>query len=483
MQINKLRVLKIVGFLMLLLSAFITLPGFVSIYFKETTYPVFFYTAGGTFVMGLILARLKPRNTKINFRDSILVVSLGWIIFSLIGAIPLMIYSPLNYSRAVFEVMSGFTTTGASVINDIEALAHSILFWRSFTHWIGGMGIIVLSLAIMPLLGSSGSNIYKAEVTGPTSDKITPKLQNIAKLLWYVYAGLTALQIALLYFAGMNMFDSTCHAFSTMATGGFSTKNASIAAYESSTIHWIITIFMLLAGTNFSLHIRAISGDVKFYFKDVEFRTYFLIILVTSLAISGFLYMQNSDTSFAIHIRDAAFQVTAIITTTGFVSADYTLWPFITQFLIFCTMLIGGCGGSTGGGPKVIRILILLKSSVAELRKFLHPQAVMQSKVGGKPIKEDIQSNVVGFFILYLLTILIAGGLLTLTGVDLGTALSASLSSVGNIGPGFAGVGPINNFSEISDTGLWILTIAMLAGRLEMYTVILLFSINFWRGR
>ncbi|MGL1901424.1 MAG: TrkH family potassium uptake protein [Fibrobacterales bacterium] len=483
MQINRLRVLKILGFLIVLLSGFLILPGLVALYYNEATYAIFFYTASGSLILGGLLAKIKPKETKINFRDSILVVSLGWIVFSLIGAIPFIFYSPLNFTQAVFETMSGFTTTGASVLNDIEALDHSLLFWRSFTHWLGGMGIIVLSLAIMPLLGSSGSNIYKAEVTGPTSDKIAPKLQNIAKLLWYVYAGLTILQIIVLYIAGMGWFDATCHAFGTLATGGFSTKNASVAAYDSSTIHWIITFFMLLAGANFALHIRAISGNIGYLFRDIEFRTYFFIFSLTSLTIGGVLYYTDPTTPFAIYIRDSAFQVISILTTTGFVSADYSIWPFFTQFLIFGMMLIGGCGGSTGGGIKVIRVIILVKSSIAELRKFLHPQAVMQSKVGGNPVKEDVQLNVNGFFILYVLTVIVTGGLLAATGLDLGTSLSAALSSVGNIGPGFAGVGPVSNFAGISDAGLWILSIAMLAGRLEMYTVILLFSTNFWRGR
>ncbi len=483
MQINRLRVLKILGYLTVLLSGFLALPGLVSLYYGESTHPVFFYTAGGSFLVGLLLSKIKPKETKINFRDSILVVSLGWIVFSLIGAIPFIYYSPLNYSQAVFETMSGFTTTGASVISDIEALDHSLLFWRSFTHWLGGMGIIVLSLAIMPLLGSSGSNIYKAEVTGPTSDKIAPKLQNVAKLLWYVYAGLTILQIVCLRAAGMNLFDSVCHAFGTLATGGFSTKNASIAAYDNNAIHWIITIFMFLAGANFALHIRAISGNFIHFLKDVEFRTYFLIFTLTSLSIGSFLYYGNPDENFAVFIRDSAFQTISILTTTGFVSADYTLWPFLAQFLIFGLMLIGGCGGSTGGGIKVIRVLILVKGGLAELRKFLHPQAVMQTKVGGHPVKEDVHLNVMGFFILYVSTVVLTGGLLTATGLDLGTALSAALSSVGNIGPGFGGVGPTSNFAGITDDGLWILSIAMLAGRLEMYTVILLFSSNFWRGR
>ena len=475
--------LKVIGYLLLILAASMLAPIGVAYYYDSPSLHSFIITCSMTIAIGFILIQTRTPSLRFMFRESILVVSSSWILFSLVGAIPFVMSTPLNFSEAVFESMSGFTTTGASVINDIEALDHAVLFWRSLTHWIGGMGIIVLSLAIMPLLGHAGSNIYKAEVTGPTSDKLLPKLQSTAKLLWIVYVSLTLFQAILLKMGGMNWFDAICHAFATLATGGFSTKNASVAAFDSSYIHWVITIFMFIAGTNFALHVQLFMGQLNSYKSNFEFRAYLRIFMYASIGMILFNIAFSEMDTFNIHhiARDAFFQAISILTTTGFVSADYSQWHAGAQLFIFLLMMIGGCGGSTGGGIKVIRLLIVLKTSLYELKKVLHPQAVMQTKIGGKSVKEEVQANILSFFILYCVTIFITATLLCFTGLDIGTSLSAAVSSVGNIGPGFAGVGPVDNFSAISDTGKWILSLAMLAGRLELFTILLLFTKSFWK--
>lgn len=474
-------VIRILGLLLLLLAGTMLIPIAVAFYYKEASYDPLCYSAALTGIIGFKLSLLKPKTNKFEFKESILVVSLGWILFSVFGGLPYIWAAGLNISEATFETMSGLSTTGASVINDIEALDHSILLWRSLTHWIGGMGIVVLSLAIIPLLGASGANLFKAEVPGPTTDKLMPKLQATAKLLWYVYLGITLFQVAALLWAGMDLFDSICHSLATVATGGFSTKNASMAAYNSPAIQWVTTGFMFIAGANFALHYRLMTGKVAIYWKDLEFKTYFFIILLFGTAIAALLIhsgYQDIEQAF----RDAFFQVASIITTTGFVSADYTQWPHLAQFFIFMLMFVGGCGGSTGGGVKVIRVIVLFRNAFVELRKALHPSGVFHMKIGKAPLKEEVLSKILGFFFLYLMTIMGVGFVLTALDHDIGTSLSAAIACVGNIGPAFAEVGPVDNFSVISDSGKWVLVFGMLAGRLELVTVLILFSREFWRG-
>lgn len=474
-------VIRILGLLLLLLAGTMLIPIGVAFYYQEQSYDPLCYSAAVTGILGFKMSLFRPRHDKFEFKESILVVTLGWILFSIFGGLPYVWGAGLNISEATFETMSGLSTTGASVINDIEALDHAILLWRSLTHWIGGMGIVVLSLAIIPLLGASGANLFKAEVPGPTTDKLMPKLQATAKLLWYVYCGITLAQVGALMWAGMNLFDSINHSLATVATGGFSTKNASMAAYSSPSIQWVVTGFMFIAGANFALHYRLMTGKVAIYWKDLEFKTYFFIVLLFSLLIT-FLLMMNGYVDIEKALRDSFFQVVSIITTTGFVSADYTQWPQLAQFFIFLLMFVGGCGGSTGGGVKVIRIIVLFRNAFIELRKVLHPSGVFHMKIGKSPLKEDVLSKILSFFFLYLITILGVGIALAALNHDLGTSLSAAIACVGNIGPAFAEVGPVDNFSVINDAGKWVLVFGMLAGRLELVTVLILFSREFWKG-
>ncbi len=477
---NHVFVLKVLGYLNLILSVALFIPWLVALGYGEShSAKVFLFSLAFTFFTGFLLAGLKPKSTRFRFRESAMVVTLGWVFFSVFGALPYVLESGMGWADGVFETMSGLTTTGASVMTDIEAMSRSILFWRALTHWIGGMGIIVLSLAILPLLGASGASLFKAEVPGPTTDKLMPKLQETAKLLWYVYVGITALQIVLLKLAGMDWFDSVCHTFATVATGGFSTRNASLAAFDTPLIQWIHIVFMFIAGANFTLHFRLLSGQPSIYFKDREFRFYFIIFAFASLSIALDLFLRQG-LGVEKSLRDASFQVVSILTTTGFVSADYSQWSSLAQGILLLLMFIGGCGGSTGGGVKVIRVMILLRVGWGELRKVLHPNAVFHLKIAKTPVKEEIQAKVLAFFVLYFLTAFFGGMLLTVTGIDIGSALSASLSCLGNIGPGFGLVGPVENFSGLSDAAKWILSFLMMAGRLELFTVFVLFTREYW---
>ncbi|MGD9822298.1 MAG: TrkH family potassium uptake protein [Aminobacteriaceae bacterium] len=438
--------------------------------------------------MGLALSGvlyLGGRNADyddLGIKDGFVVVSLSWIIASLVGAIPYYLYGSVpTLADAFFEAMSGFTTTGASVISDIEANPRGILFWRDLTHWLGGMGIIVLSLAILPFIGVGGMQLYKAEVPGPIPEKMTPRIQQTALYLWGVYVLLSALEAVLLMLGGMNLFEALTHTFGTMATGGFSPLNRSIGQYNSAYFDWVITFFMFLAGVNFVLHYRFLIGRFSSFRKDEEFRFYTGLVIFCTVTVTAVLLLHGTYDSLADALRFGAFQVVSIITTTGYVTADYELWPAYTQFLLFLLMFVGACAGSTGGGMKNLRIMVLARHVRAELSSILHPRAVVQVRVGGKVAGKDIIASVTSFFILYIA--LFTGGTLFMAALDLDivTAMSSVAATLGNIGPGLGGVGPMRNYADIPQTGKWVLSFLMLMGRLELYTVVLLFVPETWR--
>jgi trk system potassium uptake protein TrkH len=482
-------VFRVWGYLLVVLSITMLLPTAMAVYYEEEIVEPLLASMVLTLSVGGLLTISRSAGAKFQLRESFLMVTGGWVLFATFGALPYYLGSLpwingvdyISYTDAYFETMSGLTTTGSSILNDIEALPKALLFWRSWTHWLGGMGIIVLSLAIMPLLGSKGGALFKAEVPGVSADKLMPRLQGTAKILWMVYGFFTLIHAVLLHWAGMDLFDSVCHAFSTMATGGFSNNNASITGYASPAIEWVIIVFMIIAGANFSLHFHLLRGSLKPYWKDVEFRTYMGIILIATAVIALGLNWKQ-DVQWQDSVRLGAFQVASILTSTGYASADYVLWPQFTQFVLFALMLIGGSGGSTGGGVKVIRVLIASKLALGEIRKTLHPKGVFHTKLAGEPIKEEVTWKVFSFILLYAILVVFFGFVLSAMGVDLPTSLSASLSSMGNIGPGFAGVGPTNNFAAIPDAGKWILSLEMLIGRLELFTVLVFFTRDFWRG-
>lgn len=376
--------------------------------------------------------------------------------------------------------MSGYTTTGASILSDIEALPKSILFWRSLTHWLGGMGIVVLTVAIFPLLGVGGLQLIKAEAPGPTVDKITPKVAQTAKLLWFIYTGLTVLETALLMAGGMSLFDSLTHTFGTLATGGFSPRNSSVGNYNSAYIHWVITIFMVLAGTNFIIHFKLITGDIWSVLKNTEFKVYIGIFLAATLFITlnnlGKIYFSLGES-----LRYAGFQAASILTTTGFVTTDYAAWPGLSQAILFLLMFVGGCAGSTGGGMKVIRIVTLIKQGWKELKYLIYPRAVFQIQLNGRMVSADIIHAIFGFVFLYLFLILLTTFVVASGGYDILTSLSTALVTLGNIGPGFGKVGPSGNYAFYPSYIKWFLSFIMMAGRLEVYTVLVLFTPTFWK--
>ena len=435
-----------------------------------------------TFASGLVLflVNKKVDYQVINKRDGFIIVSSTWVVISLFGTLPFLLSGSIdNFTDAFFETMSGFTTTGATILTDIEAVSKGILYWRSVTQWIGGMGIIVLSLAIMPILGIGGMQLFVAEVPGPTKDKLHPRITQTAKLLWGIYVLLTVVQAALLFVGGMSIFESVCHAFTTMATGGFSTRNASIAAF-SPYIQYVTTFFMFLAGTSFVLHYYALRFQFRKVWGSEEFRAYFKIIAVATIFITLSLII-TSDAPFHIAFRDALFQTVSIITTTGFITADYLVWQPFLWFLIFLLMFTGGCAGSTGGGIKIVRQLLLFKNSRLELRRLIHPKAFVPVRLNGKTIQENIIYNVLAFFIIYILIFVFSSLFMSLLGLDFETSIGSVAASLGNIGPGLGKVGPVENYSFIPAAGKWWLAFLMLLGRLELFTVLVLFTATFWK--
>jgi len=376
--------------------------------------------------------------------------------------------------------MSGFTTTGSSVLNDIEALPHGILFWRSITQWLGGMGIIVLSLAILPIFGIGGMQLFVAEVPGPTPDKLHPRVSQTSKKLWNIYLIFTIVETILLRIGGMNWFDAICHSFTTMATGGYSTKQASIAHWDSPFIHYVTILFMFIAGTNFSLSFYAMKGKFSKLIQNEEFKYYFLFTLGFAVIITFGLY-QTSDSHIELSFRNSLFQVVSIITTTGFATDDYLLWITPLSSLLFALFFFGGSAGSTGGGIKIVRIVLLLKNSYYELRRLIHPKAVIPVRFNTRAVPDHIITNILAFFMLYLLIFGLSTVIFTFLEPDFDSSMGAVASCLGNIGPGLGTVGPAENFYHINPTGKWFLSFLMLLGRLELFTVLVLFTREFWK--
>lgn len=481
---NIVLVLRIISFLLLIVSGFMLMPAGIAAYrgelaaLKSFIPPVIF----SLFFAGLmhLVYKLKP-DRNLSTRDGFLFVSLSWILASLIGALPFYFSGAIpSMADAYFETMSGFTTTGATILSDIESLPSSILFWRSMTHWLGGMGIVVLTVAVLPLLGIGGLMLVQAESPGPTVDKLAPRIKETAKILWYIYIGLTAAQAALLMIAGMNLFDALTHTFGTVATGGFSPKNSSVGYYNSAIVDWITTLFMVLAGINFTLHFRLISGKPRDLLKDSELKSYIFIFFAAMFIIALDIYGKNYST-MSDSFRFAGFQAASIMTTTGFYTADYEKWPAFSQTVLMVLMFVGGCTGSTGGGIKVLRIITLLKQGLNEMKYLVHPRGIFILKINGQPVKKDMVYAISGFFFLYILLLLATTMAAASSGADFNSSFTASLCTVGNVGPGLGLVGPTKNFGFFPDYVKWFLSFAMLTGRLELYTVLILFTRTFWK--
>ena len=475
-------ILRLLGILLVIEGLFMLTPLPFALYYQERWIYLVVSALTALVSGGLLMLSTRgydPRN--IGKREGYIVVSFAWMVISLFGSFPFYIsgYIP-SFTDAIFETASGFSTTGATILTDIEALPKALLFWRSMTHWIGGMGIIVLSLAILPFLGIGGMQLFIAEVPGPTKDKLHPRIAETAKRLWGIYFILTLIQTSLLMFGVMDLFDGLCHAFGTMATGGFSTRNDSIASF-SPYIQYVIIVFMILAGTNFTLHYMAVSGAFASVTRNDEFRYYMAIIGIITLVVSVSLFLDGMfgpEASF----RHALFQTVSIVTTTGFITSDYLIWPDFAWFLIFLAMFTGGSAGSTGGGIKMIRHFLLVKNSFLEMKRLIHPQGVIPVRINGRPVSQGIIFNVLAFFLIYLLIFASGSMVMALLGLDFDTAIGATAACLGNIGPGIGKVGPVGNFAFIPDFGKWFLSFLMILGRLELFTVLILFSRAFWRN-
>ena len=461
---------------------FMLISAIVSLWYNENDFQYLSGIGLLSLLIGFLLSWIfRKGKGKLRRREGYFVVTATWILFSLIGALPFYLshYIP-SYTDAFFETMSGFTTTGASILNDIESLPHGLLFWRSIIQWLGGMGIIVLSLAILPILGIGGMQLFVAEVPGPTKDKLHPRITQTAKRLWLLYVGYTAAETLLLYYGGMNWFDAICHSFTTMATGGYSTKQASIAHFNSPFIEYVIIVFMFIAGTNFSLGYFAFQLKLKKIFKNQEFKAYTgIILLATVILTAGLIIVDNIAPE--ISFRHSFFQVVSIVTTTGFVTADYLKWPTFLMIIIFLLMFVGGSAGSTGGGMKVIRILLVVKNSFKELKRLLHPSAIVPVKYNGVSVNSDILSNILSFLVFYILIFVIGTIIISTTGYDIESSMGAVAATLGNIGPGIGAVGPMENFSHFSVFAKWFLSFMMLVGRLELFTVFVILSPAYWR--
>ena len=496
-RLNYRIIAHIMGFLLLCNGGFMLLPVGASWYYEEGVTAQIAAAALLVLLTGLgLMFFTRNHGKEVHPREGYVIVSFGWILLSLSGSLPFVFSGAIpSFTNAVFETVSGYTTTGATILVDIEVLPRGILLWRSLTHWIGGMGIIVLAIAVLPLLGVGGMQLFSAESPGPSADKLKPRISDTAKRLWLIYFGYTLLQALLLKLAGMNYFDAINHAMSTMATGGFSTKNNSAAFWnDQPLIQYILIVFMFLAGMNFVLSYYGFKGRFRKIFRDDEFRWYTGFVLFFSLITALTIYYEADLGLSSIEhpqvwgkaesaIRHSLFMVTSIITTTGYVSADYSLWAPLASVLFFALLFLGGSAGSTSGGVKVMRHLIMIRNGILQFRRALHPRAVLPVRFNGRAVQNEIVFNILGFFVLYLLSFIIGAVVLAALGLDLISALGGAATSLGNIGPALGSLGPVNNFSGIPSLAKWWCALLMLIGRLELFTFLILFTPYFWRNR
>jgi trk system potassium uptake protein TrkH len=475
-------VFYILSFLSLCLAGTLLLPLGISFAYGEAETRAFLFSilvCGGIGLAGWVFLRSDKK--EIGNREGFAIVGMGWMGVCLLGALPYLFAGTFSsVVNACFESTSGFTTTGATVIGDLEALPKGILFWRSLTHWLGGMGIILLSMAILPMLGVGGMQLYRAEVPGPVPDRLKPRIRETAKTLWMVYLLISVLEVFFLWIGGMSPFDAVCHTFGTMATGGFSTHNASIGHYGSAYLEGVITVFMIAAGANFALHYQLLLGKPLRYLQDNEFRFYLFSILLFTLGLV-LLLVGGTYATWGASFRYAVFQVTSILTTTGYVTTDYEQWPLAAQYILFALMFFGGCAGSTGGSVKCVRILLLVKQAYKEIYRLLHPHAIATIKLGRKTVPPDVMESVLGFSLVYLGIFVVASLFMSWLGLDFKSALASVAACIGNVGPGLGLVGPVKTYLPIVPAGKWILIFCMILGRLEIFTLLILFLPQFWK--
>ena len=473
---------RIMGFLLLIETAMLMCCGGVSLFYKEDDLNSFLLSSAITAFVGVIMLAIgRGAEKSLNRRDGYVIVSVAWIAFSFFGMLPYYIggYIP-SVTDAFFETMSGFSSTGATIMNNIESMPHGILFWRAMTQWIGGLGIVFFTIAVLPIFGMGGIQVFAAEASGPTHDKVHPRIGVTAKWIWGIYAGMTGTLIILLVFGGMGLFDSICHAFTTTSTGGFSTKQTSIEYYHSPYIDYVISVFMFLSGVNFTLLLLMFNGKIKKFIHDAELKFYFMSVAFFTVFIAVWLY-QTSSMGAEEAFRKSLFQVISLQTSTGFATADYMLWPSILWGCLLIVMIMGACAGSTTGGIKCIRMVILFKVAKNEFKHILHPNAVLPVRVNKQVISPSIVSTVLAFFFLYIIIIII--GILIMMGMGIGAeeSIGCVISSIGNMGPGLGDTGPAYSWNALPDAAKWLLSFLMLLGRFELFTVLLLFTPEFWK--
>lgn len=479
-------VFKTLGVLLMLESFFMDLPACVSLLYHETDHLAFFLPAALTCLVGLIFVLIGWKApSRVGAREGYFIVAIVWIVFSLFGMLPYYLSGAVpTITNAFFETMSGFTTTGATNIANVEALSHGVLFWRSLTQWLGGMGIIVLSVAILPLFGLGGMQLYAAEVPGLSYDKIAPRISSTAKMMWAIYVLLTALEILLLWLEGMDIFDASCHSLSTIATGGFSTKNNSFAFYDSAAIHYTVTFFMLVSGINFTLLYYVLIGKPRYLFQNEEVRWYLsAVVFFTAMLFLG-LYVTRPNwdwTELERAFRDGLFTVVSAMTSTGYVTSDYVQWNPALWAIVFFLMFTGACAGSTSGGIKWVRLGILVKNARVEFRRRIHPNAVIPVRFGGKPVTQTTLNNLMAFMFFYIVIIAVTSLIFCACGIPFDESIGTAVSAMGNVGISIGQFGPMGSYENFPVVGKWVMTFVMLIGRLEIFTVLFLFSPSLWK--
>lgn len=482
--INRKIIFRILGILLFIEAGLFMICMGVSLCYGEADYIYFVYASLINMAVGSILYLLgRKASNVVTRRDGYCIVAFTWLLFTAFGMLPFYISGEIpSVTDAFFETMSGFTTTGATVLDDIEALPHSMLFWRSLTQWVGGLGIVFFTIAVLPIFGVGNQVLFSAEATGVTHDKIHPKISVMAKWLWTVYLALTIAETVLLMFGGMSLFDAVCHSFSTTATGGYSTKQASVSYWNSPFIEYVIAIFMILSGVNFSLYFMCLKGRYRQLFHDDEVKWFLISILSLTFLITASLVLYNHY-GYEIAFRKALFQVASIHTSCGFATDDYNVWAPFTWMLLIYAMLAGGCTGSTGGGIKNMRLLIVMRNVKNEFSRLMHPRAVLPVKVNRQTVSRSTISTVMVFVLFYLICVFVGWIVLMFLGVGLTESFGIVVSSMGNVGPGLGSFGPAFSWSALPDVAKWVLSFLMLIGRLELFGILLLFSPSFWRKR
>ena len=483
---NTRMVFRTMGALLLIEAVFMTMALFVSLWYGEADSGVFLLSTIITLLAGVIGLLVGRRaESRMGEREGYVIVAMVWVVFSAFGLLPYYLSGQVpSLTDAWFESMSGFTTTGATIIPDLEVITHGLLFWRSLTQWIGGMGIIVLSIAILPIFGLNGMQLYAAEVSGLTYEKVSPRIADTAKMMWSIYVLLTVTEVVALWLCGMDMFDAVCHSFSTIATGGFSTHNNSLEYYDSASIHYTVTFFMFISGINFVMLIYLLRGKTRYFFKDEELRWYSVAVAMFAVLLTVSLYVARpgwSGVEMERAFRDSIFTVISSMTSTGYTISDYMYWPVVAWVVIFFLMLTGACAGSTAGGIKWVRLAIIMKNGVAEFQRRIHPNAIIPVKLNEKAVPQQTINNIMAFLIFYVFIIVVTVVIFCATGVDFDEAIGSAVSAIGNVGISIGQFGPAGTYAEFPVVAKWVMSFVMLIGRLEIFTVLLLFTKALWR--